>query len=141
MISAAECNSTAEALKALCGSVPGYTGIGVKDAAFKEGLISLRDSGAKITDGSSFLTGADAEAWRDWRRVLLRSPSVFQEVIARKGRVAPHTDPELKRKPQSYARLARDVGLRGLVSFGAPSEAAAGVFCGPEEIRESESAF
>ena len=41
VISAAECNSTAEAFKALCGSVPGYTGIGVKQAAFKEGLVFL----------------------------------------------------------------------------------------------------
>ena len=39
VIRAAECNSTAEAFKALCGSVPGYTGIGVKQTTFKEGLL------------------------------------------------------------------------------------------------------
>ena len=49
----------------------------------------------------------------DWRRVLLRSPSGFHEVIAREGRVAPHTDPELTQKPQSYARLVCDMSLRG----------------------------
>ena len=42
-------------------------------------------------------------------------------MIAHEG-VAPHTDPELKRKLQSCARLVRDMGLRGLVSFGARSE-------------------
>ena len=41
VISAAECSSTAEAFKALFGSVPGYTGIGVKQATFKEGFVSL----------------------------------------------------------------------------------------------------
>ena len=77
----------------------------------KEGRVSLPDPGAKMADGSALLTGSDFEAWRDWRRVLLRSSSEFQEVIARKGRVAPHTDPQLKRKPQSDARLVRDMGL------------------------------
>ena len=114
--------------KALCGSVPGYTGSGVKQATFKEGLVSLPDPGAKMADGSAFLTGSDFEAWRDWRRVLLRSPSEFHEVIALEGRVAPRTDPELQRKPQCYARLVRDMSLRGLVSFEPPSEATVGVF-------------
>ena len=70
-ISGADCSSTAEAFKALCGSVPGYTGNGVKQATFKEGLFSLPDPGAKMADGSALLTGSDSEAWRDWRRVLL----------------------------------------------------------------------
>ena len=51
---------------------------------------------------------------------------------AGKGRVAPHTDPELKRKPQSYARLIRDMGLRGLVSFGVPFMATVGVVVDPK---------
>ena len=34
--SAADCNSATEAFKALCGSAPGYTGNGVKQATFKE---------------------------------------------------------------------------------------------------------
>ena len=59
---------------------------------------------------------------------MLRSPSELRDVIAREGRVALHTDPELKRKPQSYAKLVRDISLRGLVSFGAPSEATVRVF-------------
>ena len=62
-ISVAECNSTAEAVKALCGSVPGYTGNGVKQATFKEGLISLPDPGAKVADGSALLAGSDL----DWK--------------------------------------------------------------------------
>ena len=89
-----------------------------QQATSKEGLVSLPDPGAKMADGSALFTGSDLEAWRDWRWVLLRSPSEFHDVIAREGRVAPHTDPELKRKPQSYARLVRDMSLRGLVSFG-----------------------
>ena len=117
-ISAADCNSTVKAFKALCGSVPGYTRNGVKQATFKEGLVSLPDPGAKMADGSALLTGEDLEAWRDWRQVLLRSPSEFHEVIASEGRVAPHTDPEPNRKTQSE---------RGLVSFGALSEATVGV--------------
>ena len=48
-------------------------------------------------------------------------------MIATERRVAPHTDPELKRKPQCCARLVRDMSLRGLVSFRAPSEATVGV--------------
>ena len=44
-----------------------------------------------MADGSALLTGLDFEAWRDWRPVLLRSPSEFHEVIALEGRVAPHT--------------------------------------------------
>ena len=116
-ISAAECNSTAEAFKALCGSVPGCTGMGVKQATFKEGLVSLPDPSAKMVDGSALLTRADLEAWRDWRRVLLRSPSEFQEVIVCEGRVAPRIDPELKRKHQSFARLVRGRPLRLLSEF------------------------
>ena len=58
-ISAAECNNAAEAFKALCGSVPGYTGNGVKQATFKEGLVALPDSGTKMADGSALLTGSD----------------------------------------------------------------------------------
>ena len=55
VISAAECNPTAEAFKALCGSVLDYTGIGVKQATFKESLVSLPAPGAKMTDGSALL--------------------------------------------------------------------------------------
>ena len=77
---------------------------------------------------SALLTRSDLEAWKDWRRVLLRSPNELHEVIAREGRVAPHTDPELKRELQCYARLVRDVSLRGLVSFWAQSEATVGVY-------------
>ena len=91
-ISAAECNNAAEAFNALCGSVPGYTGNGVKQATFKEGLVSSPDPGAKMADGSALLTGSDFEAWRDWRRVLLRSPSELREVTALEERVAPDTD-------------------------------------------------
>ena len=54
---------------------------------------------------------------------------------------APHTDPELKRKPQCYAKLVRDVSLRGLVSFGAPSEATVGVFVVPKKLRKQRLIF
>ena len=64
---------------------------------------------------------------------LLRSPMELHEAIAFEGRVAPHTDPELKRKPRCYARLVRDVSLRGLVSFRPPSEASVGVFLVPNK--------
>ena len=97
--------------------------------------------GAKMADGSPLLTGSDSEAWRDWRRVMLRSPNELQEVIAREGRVAPHTDPVLKRKPQFYARLVWDVSLRGLVSFEAPSEATVGVFVVPKKPGELRLIF
>ena len=117
-VSAADCKSAAEAFKALCGSVPGCNGNGVKQATFEEGLVSLPDPCAKMADGAAFLTGSDFEAWRDWRRVLLRSPSELQEAIALEGRVAPHTDPELKRKPWCYARLVRDMRLRGWCRSG-----------------------
>ena len=73
-VSAAECKSAAEAFKALCGSVPGYTDSGVKQATFKEGLVSLTDPCSKMADGADLLIGSDFEAWRDWRSVLLRSP-------------------------------------------------------------------
>ena len=53
-----------------------------------------------MADGSALLTGSDLEAWRDWRPVLLRSPSELHEVIARERGVAPRTDPEVKQKPQ-----------------------------------------
>ena len=89
--------------------------------------------GGKMADGSAPLTGSDLEAWRDWRRILLRSPSELQEVIALEGRVAPHTDTELKRKPRCYARLVRDMSLRGLVSFGPPAQATVGVFVVPKK--------
>ena len=131
-ISAADCSSTAEAFKALCVSVPGYTGNGVMQATFKEGLASLQYPGAWMADGSALLTGSDLEAWRDWRRVLLRSTDELQEVIACGG--APHTEPVLNRKPQFYARLVRDMRLRGLVSFGAPSEVTVGVFVVPKKL-------
>ena len=91
--------SAAEAFKALCGSVPGYTGNGVKQATFKEGLVSLPDPGAKMAGGSALLTGSDFEAWRIGAGFCF-ALSEFHEVIALEGRVAPHTDPELKRKPQ-----------------------------------------
>ena len=133
-ISAAECSNAAEAFNALGGFVPGYTGIGVKQATLKEGLVSLKDPGVKMADGTALLTGSDLEAWRDWRRILLRSPSEFREVIALERRVAPHTDPERKRKPQCDARLVRDVSVRGLVSFGTPAEATVGVFVVPRKL-------
>ena len=79
-----------------------------------------------MADGSALLTGLDLESWRDWRRVFLRSPRELHELIALEGRVVPHTDPELKRKPQCYARLVSR--CYGLVSFGAVSEATVGVF-------------
>ena len=74
-ISAADCSSTAEAFKALSGSVPGYTGNGVKQVTPKEGLVYQPDPGAKTAGASALLTASDLEAWRAWRRVLLRSPS------------------------------------------------------------------
>ena len=101
----------------------------------------LPDPGAKMADGSALLIGSDFEAWRDWRWVLLRSPSEFHEVTALEGRVAPHTDPGLKRKPQCYARLVRDVSLRGLVSFGPPSEATVGVFVVPKKLAKQRLIF
>ena len=113
--------------------VPGCTGNGVKQATFKDVLVSLPDPGAKMADGSALLTGSDFEAWRDCRRVLLCSPSDLQEAIALEGRVVPHTDPELKRKPQCFARRVRDVSLRGLVSFGPPSKGTVGVFVVPKK--------
>ena len=67
-ISAADCISAAEAFKALCGSAPGYTGNGVKQATFKERLVSWPDPCAKTADGAALLTGSDFEVWRDWRR-------------------------------------------------------------------------
>ncbi len=135
----AECKSAAEAFKALCGSVPGYTDSGVKQATFKEGLVSLPDPCSKMADGADLLTGSDFEAWRDWRRVLLRSPSELQEAIALEGRVAPHTDPELKRKPRCCARLIRDTRLRGLVSFGLGGHRWS--LCDPKETWETEVNF
>ena len=119
-------------LQALCGSVPGYTG--VKQAIFKEGLGSVPDPGAKMADGAALQSGSDFESWRDWRRVLLRSPSELHEAIALVGRVAPHTDPELVRKPRCYARLVR-------VSFGPPSEATAGVFVVPKKLGKQRLIF
>ena len=95
-ISAAECKSAAEAIKALCGSAPGYIGNGVKQATFKEGLVSLPDPCQMVL--------TDFEAWRDWRQVLLRSPSELHAAIALEGRVAPHTDPEHKWKPRCYCQ-------------------------------------
>ena len=51
-ISAAEGKSAAEAFKALCGSAPAYTGNGVMQATFKEGLVSLPDPCSKMADGA-----------------------------------------------------------------------------------------
>ena len=80
---------------------PGCTGNGVEQATFNEGLVALvRSQALKMADGSALLTGSDLDAWRDWRLISHRSGSEFQEAIALVGRVAPHTDPELKRKPQ-----------------------------------------
>ena len=107
---------------------------GVRQATIKHGLVSLPDPGAKIADGSALKTCSDLEAWRDWRRVLLRSPNELREVIAREGRVAPHTDPVLRRKPQCYARLVREMSLLGLESFGAQSEATVGIFVVPKKL-------
>ena len=53
--SAADCSS----VKALYGSVPGYTVNGVKQATYKEGLVSFPDPGAKMADGSALLAGSD----------------------------------------------------------------------------------
>ena len=70
VISAAECNSTAEAFNALCCSVPGYTGclqVGPRFPARPR----REDSRWLLL----ILPVADLEAWRDWRLELLRSPS------------------------------------------------------------------
>ena len=62
-------------------------------------------------------------------------------MIAREGRVAPHTDPVLKRTPQCYARVVRDISLRGRVSCGAPSEVTVGVFVVPKKLRKQRLIF
>ena len=62
-------------------------------------------------------------------------------MIASEGRVAPHADPELKRKPQCYAKLVRDLSLRGLVSSGALSEATVGVFVVPKKLGKQRLIF
>ena len=113
--------------------MPGYTGNGVKQATFKEGLVSLPDPGAKMADGSALLTGSDLEAWRDWRRVLLRSPNELHEVIAPKGELLLILTRNSNGNLSVIARLLRDMSLCGLATFGAPSEATVGVFYGPEE--------
>ena len=77
----------------------------------------------------------------DARMQIEDKPNELHEVIVREGRVAPHTDPELKRKPQCYARLARDMSLRDLVSFGAPSEATVGVFVVPKKLGKQRLIF
>ena len=64
-ISAAECKSAAEDFKSLCGSAPAYTGNGVMQATFKEGLVSLPDPCSKMADDAGLLPGSDFEAWRD----------------------------------------------------------------------------
>ena len=99
---------------------------------FKEGHVSLPNPGATMADGS---------AWRDWRRILLRSSSEFREVIALEGRVAPHTDPVLNRKFQCYARHVRHMSVRGLVSFAAPSEATVGVFLVSKKLETMKAYF
>ena len=53
-------------------------------------------------------------------------------MIALEGRVAPHTDPVLKRNPRCYARLVCDMSSRGLVSFGPAAESTVGVFVVPK---------
>ena len=58
-LSAVECKSAAEAFKALCNSAPGYTGYGVKQATFKEGVVSLPDPCSKMADGADQITGSD----------------------------------------------------------------------------------
>ena len=110
-------------------------------ATFKEGLVSLPNPCAKMADGAALLSGSDFEPWTDWRRVLLRSPSEHREVIPLEGRVAPHTDPELKRKPRCNAKLVRDTSLRGLASFGPPSEATIEVFVVPKKLRKHRLFF
>ena len=69
------------------------------------------------------------------------SPSELHEVIACEGRDAPHTDPELKRKPRCHARLVRDKSQRGLASFGAPSEATVRVFVVPKKLGKQRLIF
>ena len=51
-VSAAECKSAAEAFQALRGSAPGCTDSGVKQATFKEGLVSFPDPCSKMADGA-----------------------------------------------------------------------------------------
>ena len=58
-----------------------------------------------------------------------------------KGELLLITDPELKRKPQCYAKLVRDMSLGGLVSFGAPSEATVGVFVVPKKLGKQRLIF
>ena len=129
-ISAAERNNAAEAFKALCGLAAGFTGNGVKQSTFKEGLVVSPDPGTKMADGS---TGSNLDVWSDWRMILLRSPSEFHEAIALEGRNAPHTDLELKRKPWFYARLVREMSVCGLVSFGPLAETFVRVFVVPKQ--------
>ena len=135
-ISAAERNNAAEAFKALCGLAAGFTGNGVKQATFKEGLVVLPDPGTKMADGS---TGSNLDVWSDWRMILLRSPSEFHEAIALEGRNAPHTDLELKRKPRFYARLVREMSVCGLVSFGPLAETFVRVFVVPKQHTSCQS--
>ena len=126
--------------KALCGSVPGYTDSGVKQATIKEGLVSLPDPCSKMADGADLFNwfgllklGGIGAGFCFARQASFKRRSRWKGEL-----VALHTDPEIKRKPRCYARLIRDMRLPGLVSFGPPSEATVGVFVVPKKLRETE---
>ena len=130
-----------EAFKALCGFVPSYTWKWCQTGHLQGG--SRFPARPRCEDGRWLCS----LGWLGFGSLEGLAPgfasfaSEFHEVIAREGRVAPHTDPELKRKTQRYARLVRDMSLRGLVSFGAPSEATVGFFVVPKKLGETDAFF
>ena len=138
-VSGPECKSAVEDFEALCGSAP--TDSGVKQATFKEGLVSLPDPCSRWQMVLTFSLPQTLKLEDDWRRALLRLTSELQEAIALESRVVPYIDPELKRKPRCYARLIRDMRFAWSCVVRTTLTVHRWRFCRPKETWETEVNF
>ena len=120
----------AVAHEVLCGSRAGYVDTPPAAATpFRPtSNVSLPPVGLTFARGEDLLDGEDLEAWVQWKRELLRSPSELEEALADTAPITPHMDPEFKRNPKRCASFLAQLFKRRLIFFGRRRQSAIGLF-------------
>ena len=128
------CMTAAAACDELCGRASVYSDAAEGKAKYKRELLSLPPAGISFAKAEELLTGSDFEAWTDWRRVILRSPSEAREALTKVGDVRPYCDKALISKPREYAKFIGALHERGLISLAAEQPPTVGVFTVPKKM-------
>lgn len=124
--------NSAGALRALCGSNPGYTAEELPCATSNRELVSPPPEGMRFATIDGAVTGDDLDFWMSWRSRMLRSPGEVEVLRQPLGLVQPSSDPFVRRGKE-YGGCLDDLARRRLVSFGREKPASVGVFFVPQK--------